>query len=90
MAAPKNLPAINQRDVQILSDIRLMALSLQKITENAPNKGAVQSAIGRIIGDCERVIAAGPPEHRHIIERTASATAIEHELRRRTYGDDRP
>lgn len=76
-----NRPAIDQRDVQILSDIRLMALSLQKLIDKTQNKCAVQVMLARIIRDCESIIAVGPPEFRHIIASTASLAEIDRELR---------
>lgn len=76
-----NRPAIDQRDVQIMSDIRLMALSLQKLTASSSNKARIRSATTQIIRSCEDIIARGPPEYRHIIERTAPLEEVERAMR---------
>jgi hypothetical protein len=72
-------------DVQILSDIRLMALSMLKICEGSAERVALSSAMRRIASQCEDFIAIGPYEHRHIIEECVPLEVIQSELRRSVY-----
>lgn len=75
----------SQREIQICSDIRIMALSLKKVCGHDARKMPMTRGMDRIVEQCETLITSGPEEFHFIVARTSSAEELEHELRRSTY-----
>jgi len=76
----------SQRDIQITSDIRLMALSLKLIVAKDPRKAPMTSGMDRVVETCDALIKSGPPEYHHIIASVPEPAEIAIELRRAAYG----
>lgn len=73
--------ALTRKDIQAVSDVRLIALSLKKEWDADHHRAPNIAALDRIIGECENIIRRGPEEFRFIIEPTVSLAVIENELR---------
>jgi len=75
----------SQREIQIVADIRLMALSLMTIVEKHPHKSPMTDRCERIVEYCEGLIMCGPREFHHVIATVPDAAQISRELRRSAY-----
>ena len=74
-----------RQEVQIASDIRLMAMSAVKVAGFDARTHRYRLRMDEIRKLCDAVIRDGPAEHLHILEDTASAAEVDHELRKRAY-----
>jgi hypothetical protein len=68
-------------DVQHVSDVRLIALAKLKAWRGDSRYEYGVARMKGIITACVEIIAHGPEDLRHIIDRVPSAAAIQHELR---------
>ncbi len=80
--------ALNRKDVQAVSDVRLIALSLKKQWDGDLHRAANIASLDRIIHECEDMIRRGPEDLRFVIAPTTSRAVIEHELRMSVFGAD--
>lgn len=68
-----------------VADIRMIAMALRKITYGDRNKSNVAAGMAKIIEVCDGLIASGPREYHHVLERSATLEAIQHELERTAF-----
>ena len=77
---------IAEKDVQIVSDMRLIAMALMKRWGADSRYRAEAQTMGEFIGACEHMLAHGPASGHHIIERTATIQQVQSELHKSVFG----
>ncbi len=80
---------LTRADVQAVSDVRLIALSLKKQWDGDLHRSSNIASLDRIIRECETMIRRGPEEFRFVVEPTVSQALIEAELRNSVFGRGR-
>lgn len=76
----------SRKDIQVTSDIRLMALSLIKMCIGTSQKDPIITSMRKVVRECDEIIEAGPVEFRHVIAETSSPAEISASLRRSAFG----
>ena len=81
----------SREDVQVLADLRMIALALLKRQEQSHTiqHFAIMSGAREIAAICTQLILAGPREYHAIVEPTVPLEAIQHELRESVFGRKR-
>jgi len=77
---------IAEKDIQIVSDLRLIAMTLTKRWGSDSRYRAEVRTMGEFVDSCEKMLAAGPPAGHHIVERTSSLAQVQEELHKSVFG----
>lgn len=77
---------IEERDVQPVADMRLIALSLAKRWGPDSRYRAEVAAMLKVCVICKRMLAEGPATGHHVIEASASLEEVQADLRRSVFG----
>jgi len=77
-------------DIQHVSDMRLIALSLMTLWRGDPDRVPGVIAMRKTVDLCDPLIRSGPPEFQHVLAETTPREIIERELRQAVFGRSPP